>query len=228
MPSLETSWHKHVSIQKIRGRKSLSLRVEGPDRIVVRSPWLVSPKTIWQFIYEKSDWIQDRLDDHAARHRPLTTGRELLYLGQPKTLQIVPSPKKRPVVTLAQDTLRVATQHPETVKAALEKWYRANAADIISDRVSIFQPQVGKPVNAIRFKTLKSRWGSCSSKNNLNFNWTLMMAPLDVIDYVVVHELCHLLVPNHSAAFWETVAKILPDYKQRWAWLKNNGEKLRL
>ena len=87
-------------------------------------------------------------------------------------------------------------------------------------RVEFYRKQIGKPVNSIRIKDVRSRWGSCSSKANLNFNWRLVLAPMEVLDYVVVHEMCHLKEMNHSKAFWDLVGEILPDYQKQREWLK--------
>ena len=91
------------------------------------------------------------------------------------------------------------------------------------ERVAYFAPIVGVKYGRITIRNQKTRWGSCSSKGNLNFNCLLMLAPPEVIDYVVVHELCHRKEMNHSAAFWNEVAKVLPDYKKSIKWLKTEG-----
>lgn len=97
------------------------------------------------------------------------------------------------------------------------------AREYIPVRVAYFSKQIGVGYGRITIRNQKTRWGSCSSKGNLNFNCLLMLTPPDVIDYVVVHELCHRKEMNHSKAFWNEVAKILPDYKKHVQWLKNEG-----
>lgn len=106
---------------------------------------------------------------------------------------------------------------------------RALAEDAVSyipGRVSFFAREIGVNYGRITIRNQKSRWGSCSSEGNLNFNCLLMLTPAEVIDYVVVHELCHRLEMNHSRYFWTEVERILPDYKKRRKWLKDNGEKI--
>lgn len=100
------------------------------------------------------------------------------------------------------------------------------AADYIPGRVSFYADKIGVSFGRITIRNQKSRWGSCSSRGNLNFNCLLMLAPPEVTDYVVVHELCHRLEMNHSAAFWAEVARILPDYKKYEKWLKTEGERI--
>ena len=97
------------------------------------------------------------------------------------------------------------------------------ALDYIPKRVEYFSKLIGVNYGRITIRSQKTRWGSCSAKGNLNFNCLLMLTPPEIIDYVVVHELCHRKQMNHSSAFWAEVEKILPDYKERRLWLKKNG-----
>ncbi len=97
------------------------------------------------------------------------------------------------------------------------------AKDVIPQRVAHFAPLVGVTYGRITIRNQRTRWGSCSGKGNLNFNCLLMLAPPEVLDYVVVHELCHRKEMNHSPRFWAEVARVLPDYQQRRRWLKEHG-----
>ena len=97
---------------------------------------------------------------------------------------------------------------------------------MIPERVRYFAPKVGVDYGMITIRNQKTRWGSCSARGNLNFNCLLMLAPSEVIDYVVVHELCHRKELNHSPRFWAEVARVLPDYKRQERWLKENGKRL--
>lgn len=119
----------------------------------------------------------------------------------------------------------------EQIKAALQQlrvWMLEKAEGEIKARVKEFSNIIGVSYNNIRLKDTKTRWGSCSSKGNLNFNFRIIMAPKDVMDYIIVHELCHLKHMNHSKAFWDTVAQYMPDYEMYKEWLKKNGMNLYL
>ena len=126
------------------------------------------------------------------------------------------------------------TAHPQSPytpveRAALEQKYRSAARILFAERVRFFEPLLPPEhlrITGIRIAAQKSRWGSCSSRGTLSFNWKLMLAPPEVLDYVVVHELCHLVEMNHSKAFWDLVGSILPDYKRLRKWLKDNGASL--
>lgn len=108
----------------------------------------------------------------------------------------------------------------------LEAPYRHAAKEYITKRADYFADQLGVTYNTITIRDQKTRWGSCSSKGNLSFNWRLILAPPKVLDYVVVHELCHRREMNHSPRFWALVESVMPDYKQHRKWLKDNGDKL--
>ncbi len=102
---------------------------------------------------------------------------------------------------------------------------RKQAAEVIKARCRYYAPVMGVSYGTVTIREQKTRWGSCSAKGNLNFNWKLVLMPPEILDYVVVHELAHRIQLNHSAAFWAEVGKILPDYKERRQWLKVNGQK---
>lgn len=102
---------------------------------------------------------------------------------------------------------------------------RKRAAEVIKARCAYYAPLMGVSYGTVTIREQKTRWGSCSAKGNLNFNWKLVLMPKEILDYVVVHELAHRIQMNHSAAFWAEVGKILPDYRERRQWLKVNGQK---
>ena len=153
-------------------------------------------------------------------------GASFPYLGKEYTLEIRRYRSyARPGVMAEGNKLVVLTARTETsvIEEAVKNWYENRAKQVLTDRVEQYRRQLGETIGAVRIKNVKSRWGSCSSKRILNFNWRLVMAPPEILDYVVVHELCHLQQMNHSAAFWSLVEGILPDYKQRRDWLKTCG-----
>lgn len=102
------------------------------------------------------------------------------------------------------------------------QYYKNKSKVLIRDRLAYFNDFYNFDFNRVFFRDQKTRWGSCSSERNLNFNWRLVLAPLEILDYVVVHELCHLKQMNHSPKFWQLVSEQIPDYKKRRKWLKEN------
>lgn len=123
-----------------------------------------------------------------------------------------------------------AEQSPytEVQRQYMEKRYREAAKEYISKRVDYYIPLTGGSYERITIRDQKTRWGSCSSQGTLSFNWRLMLAPPAVLDYVVVHELCHLTYMNHSREFWQAVERVMPDYKEYRRWLKEHGDELHL
>ncbi len=113
-------------------------------------------------------------------------------------------------------------------KEAFTAWYRAQARPLIEERARAFAARYGFNYKQLKITSARTRWGSCSSRGTLSFTWRLVMAPPECLDYVVVHELAHLRVANHSWTFWEEVGAILPDYKARRKWLRVNGRLLTL
>lgn len=123
-------------------------------------------------------------------------------------------------------TLTVHTADEATIRAALVAWYRRQARAIITERLAYWNSRYGFTYHRVAIKEQKTRWGSCSRKGNLNFNWRLLLAPLPILDYVVIHELCHLKEQNHAQRFWALVAQSCPDYRERRRWLKIHGHEL--
>lgn len=110
-----------------------------------------------------------------------------------------------------------------SLKKELQKFYRKEAEKIIGALLASYTEKLGLRYNTVRFKNQKTRWGSCSRAGNLNFNWRLAMAPWEIIEYIVVHELIHLEERNHSKKFWLKLSRVLPDYKKRATWLKEHA-----
>ena len=120
------------------------------------------------------------------------------------------------------------TNCEDCARKVFEKWYRAQARQIISERVAWYADVLDLDFRRVGITGAMRQWGSCSGRNNLNFSWRIIMAPITVVDYVIVHELCHILEKNHSRRFWSQVAKAIPDYKLRKKWLKDNDHYLKI
>lgn len=111
----------------------------------------------------------------------------------------------------------------EKVKNVLGEWYRQRAVEKLAERIERYTKLLGKRPNEMRIRAQQKRWGSCSAKGNISLNWKLVMAPISILDYVIVHELCHLVEPNHSKEFWRLVESMISDYKRHRAGLKQNA-----
>lgn len=175
-----------------------------------------------------SRWILkqlDRLSHRLETPPPPAAGDRLPFLGHELALEVAPA-RGRGSVSLIEDRLIVACSEPDLLAPSIKEWYRNQARMHLSARADTFAQPMRVAYGRIAIKDQRSRWGSCSSRGNLNFNWRLMMAPSEVVDYVVIHELAHLRIPNHSRDFWELVESLCPDRKIHQGWLRDHGGRL--
>lgn len=209
-------------------RRTLSLIVETDGTLTVRAPLRMKAADIHRFIEQKADWIrrkQGRAQKEAIPPHQFAEGETFPYLGKEVPLHLVPGPQ--PALKMDR-TFKLAKSAQPRAAAVFEAWYKKQARSVLAERVNFFARRYVFDVEKVRISSARTRWGSCSAKKTLSFTWRLVMAPPEVVDYVVVHELCHLRELNHSPAFWAQVEAILPDYKARRKWLKQHGAKLHL
>ena len=222
---------KPISFELIRAkRRSLSIAVTAQGCVVVRAPLRMSRRDIDALVQGKRAWIEEKQAAAARRaalypQREAAAGEELLYLGQPLLL-VFSDAVKRP--ELMEHTLALPRAWQAQADAAVRAWYRLAALAHLRERVAHFSRAYGIPYAFVGVTSARRRWGSCNAGGRLNFAWRLILCPPDVVDYVVVHELCHVRELNHSAAFWAHVEAILPDYRRRLAWLKEHNGILNL
>lgn len=191
-----------MNVKIIRSnRKTLAIQINPDLSVTVRAPMYAPQSDIERILREKEGWIQK----HIEKIREQEAKRKEMYGEKGE---------------YGKSAEREYLSNEEIHKLA-EK-----ALEYIPKRVSYFAKQIGVTYGKITIRNQKTRWGSCSSKGNLNFNCLLMLTPPEVIDYVIVHELCHRKEMNHSGAFWAEVEKAIPDYKEQVKWLKENGEKI--
>jgi hypothetical protein len=152
-------------------------------------------------------------------------GEGFLYLGKSYRLKII----SQGDVPLKLDTFFFLDQNAlKNAKSIFIDWYKNKAKDVLSERVAWYSKKSGIIVKQIKITSANSRWGSCSAKGTLSFPWRLVMAPVPVIDYVVIHELIHVVEKNHSKDFWDKVHVLMPDYKLKIEWLEINGHILKI
>jgi predicted metal-dependent hydrolase len=204
-------------------RRTLSLIVETDGTLTVRAPARMQETDIRKFIETKAEWIKQKQAEArkaAPVARQYLDGETFLYLGREIPLQLVPD--ARPALVMDR-VFKLSRSAQGRAASVFETWYKKQARAVLTERVEFYARKYGFDVEKVRISSARTRWGSCSAKKTLSFTWRLVMAPPDVIDYVVVHELCHLRELNHSRAFWAQVEAILPGYKAQRKWLKANG-----
>ena len=219
-------------------RKTIEITVDRNGEVKVSAPFRISEKQICEVVQKKADWIVKKVNEVRERNsnlvcRQFVSGEKFLYLGKEYTLEIVEKDLSKAEVLMQEDTMAVyisqglsEESRKQAIKEALIKWYRQRFAEIVKERIEKYSLQLKVAPCKVVIKDQKTRWGSCSKKGNINLNWRLVMAPIDIIDYVVVHELCHLKFMNHSKDFWNLVKSILPNYTEGREWLKVNGNRL--
>ena len=207
-------------------RRTLALEITPQARLIVRAPLSMSETAIKHFVARKKVWIQKHQIKARIKHEKISPkqfvdGEEFLYLGRP--LHFCLSERKSIALT---DVLEFPKDFMPQARFLLVKWYRKKALETFSQRVRLCAQWNKLEYVSVRISNAKKRLGSCASGGRLSFSWRLVMAPLDVIDYVVAHELAHLLVMNHSKRFWHKVNRIFPEYRQSRQWLKDNAHLL--
>lgn len=207
-------------------RKTLSIYIERDGDITVLAPESNSDAEIEDIVRQKSYQIYKHLAEHeelnATRsQREITNGESFLYLGRNYRLQLV---KDQDVALKLKDGhFYLLKTLKDEAQEVFKTFYKDKALIRIAKRVDYFKSQMGVTPGVLRVMELQNRWASCNNKGDLNFHWKCMMAPLTVLDYIIVHEMAHLIHDNHSEAFWNIVDKIIPDYRERKNWLKFNG-----
>jgi len=209
-------------------RKTLGLVVERDKSVVVLAPKGTSASAIESFVEKKRFWLFEKINyspkfGAQKPEVPFVSGKAIPYLGKNYKLDVVKTPMEG---ISFQGKFLLSQENLPQGKTILEQWYKQKAKEKISPLVERYAKQLGVEYNNILISDLKYRWGSCTLKGNLNFNWRLIKAPQFVINYVVIHELAHLIELNHSERFWNIVKVQMPNYLEAKEWLKGNGERV--
>ncbi len=221
-------------------RKTIALTITEEGSLHIKAPYRCSIGIIEGFLKEKQQWIKTKLQ-HIEKinenrfERNFIEGDKLDFLGNSYELKVIYD--SNGAVRAGFNNEGFILKLPSTMKdreikelkqKSLEALYRKLARKVFEERTAYYSKIIGVSVNRISIKEQKTVWGSCSSKNNINYNWKLVMAPLNILDYVVIHELCHIIERNHSINFWKVVAEFAPDYSLSMEWLKEHGKKLQV
>ncbi|WP_025161877.1 M48 family metallopeptidase [Paraclostridium bifermentans] len=232
-----TFMHKNREIKFniiYRKRKTMSLEIKRDGIINVIAPNGLDKTFIVDKVKNKSDWIIKKLDEIEVLNnnryiRSYESGDIFLYLGKEYMLEVlVDKITIGTSVSLENNKLivRSNSNNKDVIQRALKKWYTDETLGIVKERINYYKLFFEDTVTSIKIKDQKSRWASCTYKNEILFNLRCSMMPIQIIDYIVVHEMCHMEHRNHSKDFYLAVERILPDYKERVKWLKNNGVRM--
>lgn len=204
--------------------------INSDAELIVRAPFNTNEKIINKVVLKHKDRLQKTQKEVQLRNlkfnkKEFVNGERFLYLGNHYNLKLVDN---REILLDFKEEFLLSIKYLSYAKNIFIIWYKRRAYEKISQRVEWYAKKNGFEYNKMNITNAQKRWGSCSHQGNLNFTWRLIMAPLPIIDSVVVHELVHLEVKNHSKAFWNKVEILDQEYKEHKDWLKNNGHLLRL
>jgi len=220
-----------VEVKRTNRAKTASLKVQ-EGAVIVVVPKELPLEQIKKIVNDKHDWIIDKIALHSAAspasRNHYVSGEAFPYLGRNYRLKVLNGDYQalKLVNGRLQLTLRASAIQDYFTRGALIRWYKRNAERKFNEKAKRYAKIVGAQPRSTRIKSFKSRWGSCSAEGDIDFNWVVVMAPNRIVDYIVVHELCHLIHYDHSPKFWKEVERVMPDYKESKAWLKVNGHKL--
>ena len=206
-------------------RRTLTLIVEDDGSLVIRAPLRIPEKTIHEFVESHTHWIEKKQEQ--ARNvvkeqaKQFLPGESFLFLGQSYNLELVKGQRK-PLIL--DGCFKLAERSHVNAKKVFQEWYRDQARQVINEHAIMLSSRYGFHYNQIRISSARTRWGSCSPSGSLSFSWRLILNPIEVVDYVIIHELVHTVVLNHSKRYWKMVEKILPDYMVHNKWLRKNGQ----
>ena len=194
---------------------------------MIRAPYKASKREIEQFIREKEAWVVEKLVEEKERKKELqkafVPGEKFLYLGEWYPLEIDEFDHRGLPLKLSFGNFVLDRDHVREARDLFIEWYKRAAKEKIEGRLRYYSDRSQLFARGTKITSAKSRWGSCSRDNRLSFSWRIIMAPLRIIDYILVHELVHIREKNHSKKFWDSLEAILPDYRERKVWLKKNG-----
>ena len=217
-----------VIVKKTKRIKSASITID-KNIVTIAVPKTLKNKRVKEIISKRKNWIEKKLKEQADKPNynliNCVDNESLNYLGKKYILKVIQ--EKEESIKMAGRNL-IATipivdkDSNKDIKNLLIKWYQLQAKRWLKKKTLLFSKSIGVKPESISIKNYRSRWGSCSGNSEISYNWKIILAPHNVIDYVVIHELCHLIEFNHSSLFWQNVGKYSSDWKECRNWLKEN------
>jgi predicted metal-dependent hydrolase len=222
------------AVRRRRWRRTISLFVDPHEGVYLRSPMRASIGELGRLVLEKAPWILKKQREFRELEgfrpkREFVSGETFLYLGESLILKVLPEEGRRSVILLdghllvSLDGKLPESRRAEKIRELLTNWYRWQAQAVFSERLRLYSEKTGMKPSSFSLGNAARRWGSCNARGDVRLSWQVVMAPPSLVDYVVVHELCHLRHCDHSRRFWKLVGSILPDYEKRRERLRREG-----
>ena len=220
----------NIIIKRTNRKKTVSFRIKNQE-VIISVPKFLSDNEIYNLVEIKIKWIKNKLAleklNNVSIKRKYENGDIFLYLGSEYSLKIKKS--YRDNIYIKDKNLIVEAKNvlsTNNIKNNIKNWYITESKKYLTKTNSYYEILIGVKSNKLLFGQYKSKWGSCNSKKTISYDWRIIMAPFEVIHYLIIHELCHIKFPNHSIYFWKYVEKYMINYKIQKKWLKNNSNKL--
>ena len=220
----------NIIIKRTNRKKTVSFRIKNQE-VIISVPKFLSDNEINNLVEIKIKWIKNKLAleklNNVSIKRKYENGDIFLYLGSEYSLKIKKS--HRDNIYIKDKNLIVEAKNvlaTNNIKNNIKNWYISESKKYLTKTNSYYEILIGVKSNKLLFGQYKSKWGSCNSKKTISYDWRIIMAPFEVIHYLIIHELCHIKFPNHSIYFWKYVEKYMINYKIQKKWLKNNSNKL--
>jgi len=222
-------------------RRSIGITIDRDGSIIVRAPLHEDPEKIARFVIEKRVWIHQKLAtkkaiNHAGHNREFVNGQGFLYLGKSYRLRFIDNDQTRKfeessdgfALKLRHGYFELHESQKHNARNHFILWYKKQTEAKLKKRMPRYDKRVGVRVEKHRVSDLRHRWASLSRNGVVNFNWRSVMAPIWVFDYILVHEMAHMIVRGHSKEFWSLISRVMPDYKEHILWLNEHGADLDL
>ena len=207
-------------------RKTVELTVDRGGELILSAPPDVDEELMADFVREKRFWLYTKIAEKEARQQPVggkefVSGEGFPYLGRSFRLLLVDEQDN--ALKLEGGRFKLVREEVSEGREHFIRWYMERGKPWLNRRVKGWASRMGVEPKGVEVRDLGFRWGSCGKARNVNFHWATMLLPASVVDYVIVHELAHLIEPNHTPEFWQRVGRALPEYEQRKAWLAEHG-----
>ena len=212
-----------VIIKRTNRKKTISISIRN-DTVTLLSPKLISKNYLYNILLKKKKWITKKLNEQKKRPKSLKNkfvrGESFFKFGIKKTLIYRKSSLEE--VIEKENSIEVHCLSETSIKKKLECWLKVEVESYINSKLESYKNIMKVDYDNFKVKSFKRRLGSCSNNKKLSFNWKIVMMPKEVINYIIIHELSHLVHFNHSKSFWKLVARFCPDYKEQKEWIKQN------
>ncbi len=211
-------------------RKTLNISVERDRSVVVRAPENLSLEKIEEIVQSKRNWIKDKINNSQKypvdfKAKEFVSGESLLYLGRNYQLLVVDESFEG---IRFNQSFSISKSNQGNANQLFKEWYLEKALVKIRPLAKKYSSNLGVEYNDCKTSEMKYRWGSCTPKNNIIFNWRIVKAPMYVLEYLVAHELVHLIESNHTPEFWNILSIQVPNYEKSKKWLKEKGQLLEI